>query len=144
MVQKIVRLKHSGFTLIELMAVITIIGILGAIAIPNFVSYRDKSFRGEAEVLLGAIASSQMQHKFREGVFVSCPPNPPDGKGPWRADMPEWNRIGIRIGGEYFQYEVVADASGFIAYARGKINTPVAHKVCEISSSDLSPKFTNW
>lgn len=43
------RGNNKGFTLIELMIVIAIIGILAAIAIPNFIAYRNKSFCSAAE-----------------------------------------------------------------------------------------------
>ena len=60
MLQKL-RGNSEGFTLIELMIVIAIIGILAAIAIPNFIAYRDKAFCSRAEAdgqnVLAALAS---------------------------------------------------------------------------------------
>jgi len=47
--------EARGFTLIELMIVVAIIGILAAIAIPNFMTYQAKARQSEAKVNLGGI-----------------------------------------------------------------------------------------
>ena len=49
----------KGFTLIELMIVVAIIGILAAIAIPNFLNYQCKAKQTEAKTTLGSIATCE-------------------------------------------------------------------------------------
>ncbi len=50
---------QKGFTLIELMIVVAIIGILAAIAIPNFLAYQARAKQSEAKTNLGGIYTSE-------------------------------------------------------------------------------------
>jgi len=64
------RKKDKGFTLIELMIVVAIIGILAAIAIPNFLRYQAKTKQSEAKTNLGAIFTSQVTYFGEEDTYA--------------------------------------------------------------------------
>jgi len=67
------KLIHSkkGFTLIELMIVVAIIGILAAIAIPNFLRYQAKSKQTEAKTNLGAIGTNAEAYRSEHDTYVT-------------------------------------------------------------------------
>ena len=62
--------SKKGFTLIELMIVVAIIGILAAIAIPNFLRFQAKSKQSEAKTNLGGIFTAQTSWFAENNVFA--------------------------------------------------------------------------
>ena len=65
------RKQHKGFTLIELMIVVAIIGILAAIAIPNFLRYQAKTKQSEAKSNLGSIFTTMVTYFGEEDTYAS-------------------------------------------------------------------------
>jgi type IV pilus assembly protein PilA len=59
----------KGFTLIELMIVVAIIGILAAIAIPNFLRFQAKSKQSEAKGNLGGIFTAEVAYQGERNFF---------------------------------------------------------------------------
>ncbi|WP_447974346.1 type IV pilin protein [Nitrospira sp. Kam-Ns4a] len=80
--------KEQGFTLIELMIVVAIIGILAAIAIPNFLSYQAKAKQSEAKTNLGAVYTSEVSYFGENNAYSN-----------------DFGQIGFTIAGSTARYQ---------------------------------------
>lgn len=63
--------KYNGFTLIELMIVVAIIGIMSAIAYPSYTSYMKKSARADAKVGLVKLADKQERFYLQNNSYTA-------------------------------------------------------------------------
>jgi len=69
------NLLQKGFTLVELMVVIVIVGILSAIAIPNFFSATDKAKATEAKSQISAILKQGQAYYTEDPSILSATMN---------------------------------------------------------------------
>jgi type IV pilus assembly protein PilA len=110
--------RQGGFTLIELMLTVGIIGAMAAIAIPNFVTYQARSRRSEAFTNLAAMASAQKafqaeRNVYHDSLIAGVGTDVPDinnyggiwstKKMPWDADAKQaFSELGWSPEGEVF------------------------------------------
>lgn len=123
------KLKNQkGFTLIELMIVVAIIGILAAIAIPNFMTFRLKAKTSEAKSNLGSIRTCEEAYKAEYDIYLAANRYPSAAatgtSDAWIAGSTDFSAIGFFPSGKvYYDYSVDGiGASTYTAHAYGDLD----------------------
>lgn len=95
-------LSLTGFTLLELMVVVIIIGILAAFAIPQYTKTVERSHQSEAITNLGIIRGAQLRYFAEYDTYTAV-------SGNLDIDFPS--------GAKYFDYSVVGASPASLATA---------------------------
>jgi prepilin-type N-terminal cleavage/methylation domain-containing protein len=122
------RSHPSGYTLIELLIVVAIIGVLAAVAVLGYLDVQKKAKVSEATSNLGAIWKMQENYHMEYGTYAR--PSGELSAGQYDGTV-GWHDLGFfPLGTTRYGYEVLqADDDSFLARARGNIDRDAANDV---------------
>ena len=118
----------KGFTLVELMVVLTIVGILLAIAVPMYIGYVESSRVGEAVGIMSAIITSQKVEKVGKRLKYY------DAVGPDAHKIITEKGIDISEA-RYFRYETMRERDHFLVIATALPESGLTGKIFYESST---------
>jgi type IV pilus assembly protein PilA len=167
MLNRIRRAGVKGFTLIELMIVVAIIGILAAVAIPAFMKYIRRSKTVEATMNVRKLFDSSVSYYEGEHADIGgnilakqfpgpvgpspgtnlCCGQPGDKCKPAPAnfDLPEWAALNFSVDDPfYYWYQYVSagieTAANFQAYAYGNLDCDSIYATFQRSGTVLADR----
>lgn len=153
------RLKkiQRGFTLIELMIVVAIVGILAAIAVPSLMHYIENSKKTEAMLQLNALGKNAKRTYMETSSYFPGNAGPTPTKGTpggcckggapdnhcavddktWDSDA--WKALNFRISEPtLFYYEYIGTPNTFKATATGDLNCDGVEIVYTLDGATIS------
>lgn len=124
-------MKNKGFTLIELMIVVAIIGILAAVAIPAYDGYVKKSRQAEPVSIIGDIRTAQ--YAYKEDVN--------GGAGQYALNI---GALGWKLASRSKPYGAAPAFYAYITQRDGTNNNFGIGAVCTSATSGAEPSITGW
>lgn len=120
--------RASGFTLLELMVAVAIVGILATVALPAFRHFQLRAKQAERRMMIRMLDTALADLWVRDGRYPGGTPAASTFDGPWNPALPpttskrpwnrspahgDWSRLTLSIEGDlYFSYRVQAEAAG--------------------------------
>jgi type IV pilus assembly protein PilA len=124
--------SRAGFTLIEVMIVIAIVGILAAVAIPTYLRFQIRAKAAEVKINLAAIKTAEESFFAEFSSYTACSAVPLTWtSGPTARNLHIWDapsdggfeEIGWRPERRvYFQYQVVVTGDAYTAEGRSDLD----------------------
>jgi len=130
----------DGFSIIEMLIVLAVLGILAAIAVPTFLGQRTKAMRSEAIANLESLRLLEEQYFAENGCYYmtggTCTDTTISGADNIQAFLPgfrpgEPNRLNFT-----YQIQTTNSAASFVATATGKAGTAVDNTTLSIDQDN--------
>ena len=136
--------RQSGFTLVELMVVVAIIGLLSAVAIPNFKKYQAKSKISEAKLQLSAAYTAEQSFFSDFNMYHACLPYMGFDPGPEAPNR--YYAVGFGANAQAINAAAYAAAvnSGLDSSANGCNQTTVAATAGSTTAGVRSANNATW